>query len=226
MRLDGPCRLARRRVRVHPDVAKVGAQTRFHEALRVTVKWRTAARPDDLLYQRWLLLFKRCTDRGVAGRLLQVHHGSGGKGLRPPVHQGLGTSRRRRILSSCRRLVALGIDQEIVFVRLHAYASVELSCYRKAWDVLLIDLTPCWVTGQRSTAQVNGHPRLPNRPAEELRVRLKPFGRFLEKEGLAQLTATFRQWFDICTSARRGSVVHCTACGLVAPPRRHARVAQ
>src|SRR5205814_2031615 len=77
--------------------------------------------------------------------------------------QGFGAGGLCLVLSASRRLVALGINQEIVFVRLHAYASVELSCYRKACEVLRIDLTPTGRSGQRSTAQVCGQPRLPER---------------------------------------------------------------
>src|SRR5439155_18513803 len=102
---------------------------------------RATTRPDDVLDEGWLLLFERGTHRGIAGRLLQVHHRGRGQSVRAPMHQRFGTGGFCLVLSASRRLVALGIDQKIVFVRLHAYASVELSCFegrgRSFWLISL-----------------------------------------------------------------------------------------
>src|SRR5438067_4838595 len=110
-----------------PDVAEVSAQARLHEPARVAIERGPASGTDNLPDWRRLLLLEGGTDAGVAGRLLEVHHRGRRQDIGPAVHQRLGTRGLRRILALGWRLVALGIDQKIVFVRLHARASVELT---------------------------------------------------------------------------------------------------
>src|SRR5207237_9156551 len=88
---------------------------------------RAVSRADNGFDKRRLLLLEGGTDAGVASHLLEVDHRGGCQDIGPPVHQGLRTRRLCGILALSWRLVTLRIDQKIVFVRLHAHASVELT---------------------------------------------------------------------------------------------------
>src|SRR5438105_14966902 len=109
------------------DVAEIRAQAGFHETTGIPIERRPAARADNVFDERRLLLLEGGADAGVARHLLEVHHSGGCQDIGPSVHQRLRTRRLCGILALSWRLVTLRTDQKIVFVRLHAHASVELT---------------------------------------------------------------------------------------------------
>src|SRR6202035_4714917 len=145
------------------DVAEVGAQARVHKSPRVLVERRATARADHVLDEGRLLLLERCAHGRVPCSLLEMHNRGRRQGIGAAGHEGFGPPRVRLVLAERGRLAAIGIDEKVVFVRLHIPASVEITRLPKGAKGPFPHQTPNHHRGQRSTAQVSGHARLPKR---------------------------------------------------------------
>ena len=110
---------------MYPHVAEVGAQAGLHKSAGLAIEDSPTAGANNVFYERWLLLFQRRADCGVASGLLEMHDGGRRQRVGAPVHQRLRSGRLALILLACRGLVTLGIQQEVGVVRLHTHTSVR-----------------------------------------------------------------------------------------------------